>query len=101
MLRLKKKCFTSALGLLAVSPVAIIAACANSPEQQPELPPADQPQPGLNLDLNQRIERQQQLVQFNNRVDRIEKTNLQRKIPTQTYQTTITDKYGSDFKYPA
>ena len=105
MLRLKKKWFTPALALLALSPVAIVAACANTPNQPPidTTPPrpGEDAQPGLNLELNQRIDRLQQMVDFNNRVDQILQTNVKRTVQTKTYQTEITNQYGQAFKYPA
>lgn len=94
------------VGLLTIlSPLAIVVGCGQS-EQKPDLGNGgeDQPPGGItnpSLDLNDRIARQEQIRQFNNRVDHILQTNVVRKVQTASYQTAITAKYGNAFRYPA
>ena len=107
----RSKWISPLLGIATIlSPLAIVVACGQSEQKQPETGGEGDGDNGIggdsglnkpSLDLNQRIERQQQLVDFNNRVDQILKTDLKRQNQVGTYETTITSKYGDAFKYPA
>ena len=100
---IRRKLWKPALGLVAmVSPLAIIASCSNQEQNTTDQPGADGvDKPQFNLDLNTRIERQKQIVDFNNRFDKILKTDVKRNVQTQVYETTTTQQYGNSFKYPS
>ena len=100
---IRRKLWKPALGLIAmVSPLAIIASCSNQEQNTTDQPGDDGvDKPQFNLDLNTRIERQKQIVDFNNRFDKILKTDVKRNVQTQSYETDLLKKYGSGFKYPA
>ena len=102
------------LATVTIAPLSIIMACGQTIENP--IPPGgggsgdsdegsggpDQGKPDVGqLELNQRIARMQQLVQFNNRTDLILKTDVKRQAQKDVYQTEITAKYGNAFKYPA
>ena len=102
------------LATVTIAPLSIIMACGQTIANP--IPPSgggsddsdegsggpDQGKPDVGqLELNQRIARMQQLVQFNNRTDLILKTDVKRQAQKDVYQTEITAKYGNAFKYPA